>query len=228
MKLRECENFWVLGLFLGMVGLISALVLALVSQVTAPAIARSGERAKNAALKQLNLPEFDNVPAKETFEVPGADGVVVFMAVRRSGKLVGLAAEASTRSGYAGAVRELVGFDRDGKILAVLVTEEKETPGLGKNVCERKFKRTIFNFFKPVPAGLPPNEILDQFTGRRAGDKTDWRVTKDGGEFEFRTGATVTSRAVTGLAGEISKALAKNRRKIFAAFGESEKTEAAK
>ena len=228
MKLRECENFWVLGLFLGMVGLISALVLALVSEVTAPAIARSGERSKSAALKQLNLPEFDNAPTKETIRVPGADGGVVFMAVRRSGKLVGLAAEASTRSGYAGEVRELVGFDRDGRILAVLVTDEKETPGLGKNVCERKFKRTIFNFFKPVPAGLPPNEILDQFTGRRAGDKTDWRVVKDGGEFTFRTGATVTSRAVTALTGDIAGALAKHRGKIFAAFEAQPEAEAVK
>lgn len=219
MKLRECENFWMLGSFLGIVGLVSALVLALVSQVTAPAIARSGDRAKSAALKQLNLPEFDNVPTRETFRVPGADGEVVFMAVRRSGKLVGLAAESSTNSGYAGAIRELVGFDCDGRILAVLVTEEKETPGLGKNVCERKFPRTIFNFFKPTPSGLPPNAVLDQFTGRRAGDKTDWRVSKDGGDFAFRTGATVTSRAVTALTGDIAEAFAGHRGEIFAAFG---------
>ena len=220
MKLRECENFWVLGLFLGMVGLLSALALALVSQATAPAIARSAERAQGAALKKLGLPEFDNAPSKETYKVNSAEGEVVFMAVRKGGRLVGFAAEAETRSGYAGAIRELVGFDRGGKILAVLVTEEKETPGLGKNVCARKFKRTIFNFFKPVPPGLPPNEILDQFTGRVAGDKTDWRVRKDGGDFDFRTGATVTSRAVTHLAGNISKAFAKNRKAIFAAFGE--------
>ena len=31
MKLKECENFVVLGIFLGLVGLFSALVLALVS-----------------------------------------------------------------------------------------------------------------------------------------------------------------------------------------------------
>jgi len=228
MKLRECENFWVLGLFLGAVGLISAAVLALVSGVTAPAIARSAERAKSAALKRLNLPEFDNAPSKETYVVASADGDIVFMAVRRGGKLVGFAAEAETRSGYAGAIRELVGFDRNGRILAVLVTEEKETPGLGKNVCERKFKRTIFNLFKPVPPGLPPNAILDQFTGRVAGDKTDWRVKKDGGDFDFRTGATVTSRAVTQLAGTISGAFAKNRKAIFAAFGEQRKEEAAR
>ncbi len=221
MKLRECENYWVLGLFLGAVGLVSALALALVSEFTAPAIAQAGQRAKNAALLRLNLPEFDNVPAEEQYRVPGAADGVTFMAVRKGGKLVGFAAEAVTAAGYAGEIRELVGFDADGRILAVLVTEEKETPGLGKNVCERKFKRTVFNFLRPAPQGLPPNEILDQFTGRKAGDKTDWRLTRDGGEFTFRTGATVTSRAVTELAGDISRALADNRKQILAAFGEA-------
>ena len=53
MKLKECENFWILGAFLGAVGLVSALVLSLVSSLTAPAIARADQRAKSAALRQL-------------------------------------------------------------------------------------------------------------------------------------------------------------------------------
>jgi len=211
MKLRDCENFWVLGAFLGAVGLLSALVLALVSALTAPAIARADQRAKSAALRQL-IPDFDNDPARETLRIDG----VTFMAARRGGKLVGVAAEAETNSGYAGTIRELVGFAPDGRILAVLVTDEKETPGLGKNVCERKFKKTIFNFFRPAPRGLPPNPVLDQFTGRRAGDRVDWRVRKDGGDFEYRTGATVTSRAVTELTGRAAKVFAAHRARIMA------------
>ena len=218
MKLRECENFFVLGLFLGLTGLLSALVLALVSGATAPKIEQAKMRSKNAALRQL-MPEFDNDPFSEACVFDG----VSFMAVRKGGKLVGIAAEAETPDGYAGAIREIVGFDRDGKILAVLVTAEKETPGLGKVVCERKFKKTIFNFWKPQPKGLPPNEILDQFSGRSAGGKDDWRVTKDGGEFKFRTGATVTSRAVTGLTGKAAKTFAAHRREIFKRFKESAK-----
>ena len=218
MKLRECENFFVLGLFLGLTGLLSALVLALVSGATAPKIEQAKMRSKNAALRQL-MPEFDNDPFAEACAFDGVN----FMAVRKGGKLVGIAAEAETPDGYAGAVRELVGFDRDGRILAVLVTAEKETPGLGKNVCERKFKKTVFNFWKPLPPGLPPNEILDQFSGRRATDKIDWRVTKDGGEFKFRTGATVTSRAVTALTGKAAKTFAAKRREILKRFKESAK-----
>ena len=213
MKLKECENFWGLGLFLGAVGLLSALVLAVVSDVTGPAVAAAEKRTKSAALKQL-FSDFDNDPARERRECDG----VVFMAVRKGGHLVGIAAEAETANGYAGKIRELVGFTPDGRILAVLITEEKETPGLGKNVCERKFKKTIVNFLKPAPKGLPENEILDQFSGRKAGDRIDWRVKKDGGEFKYRTGATVTSRAVTEMTGKTAKTFAAHRAAILANF----------
>ena len=215
MKLKESENFVVLGLFLGAVGLLSALVLALVSDLTAPEIAKAELRSKSAALKQLKFPAFDNDPTGEKCSFDGVN----FMAVRQGGKLVGIAAEAETNNGYAGKIKQLVGFTPDGTILAVLITEEKETPGLGKNVCERKFKKTIANFMKPAPKGLPENEILDQFSGRKAGDRIDWRVNKDGGEFKFRTGATVTSRAVTEMTGKTAKTFAAHRAEILAKFG---------
>ena len=214
MKLRESENFVVLGVFLGVVGLLSALVLALVSDLTAPEIEKAELRAKSAALKQLKFPDFDNDPTGEKCAFDG----VTFMAVRRGGELVGIAAEAETSGGYAGKIRELVGFTPDGTILAVLITDEKETPGLGKNVCERKFKKTIVNFMKPAPKGLPENEILDQFSGKKAGDKINWRVKKDGGDFKFRTGATVTSRAVTEMTGKTAKTFAAHRAEILAKF----------
>ena len=218
MKLRECENFLVLGLFLGAVGLLSAVVLALVSDVTAPAIKKAELNAKSRALENLAFGGFDNKPTQEKCEFDG----VTFMAVRKGGKLVGIAAEAET-DGYAGKIRELVGFKPDGTITVVLITEEKETPGLGKEVCARKFQKTIRNFWKPTPKKLPPNEILDQFSGRRATGRIDWSVTRDGGEFKFRTGATVTSRAVTGLTGKAAKTFAGHRREILKQFGESAK-----
>jgi electron transport complex protein RnfG len=216
MKLKDCENFLVLGLFLGMVGLLSALVLGLISNLTAPEIAKAELRTKSAALKQLKLPEFDNDPTQERCEFDGVD----FMAVRKGGKLVGIAAEAETKEGYAGKIRELVGFLPDGTITSVLVTEENETPGLGKNVCERKFQKTIVNFMKAAPQGPPPNPILDQFSGRKAGDGTTWQLKKDGGDFDGKTGATVTSRAVTGMTGKAAETFAAHRSEIAEKFPE--------
>jgi len=220
MKLKECENFVVLGVFLGVVGLFSALVLALVSGVTAPAIEKADQRAKKEALEQLGLGEFDNDPTAEK-EKCKFDGVT-FMALRKGGKLVGIAAESETGGGYAGTIRELVGFEPDGTIRTVLITDEKETPGLGKNVCERRNKKTVANFWKPEDKKLPPNAILDQYSGRKAGDDTKWRLKKDGGDFDGKTGATVTSRAVAEMTGKTAETFAGHRAEILAKFGATE------
>ena len=224
MKLKDSENFVVLGLFLGAVGLVSALVLALVSGLTAPKIEEAKLRAKKDALEQLQFGKFDNDPTQEKCVIDG----VTFMALRKDGKLVGIASEAETK-GYAGTIKELVGFKPDGTITAVLITEEHETPGLGKVVCERKFQKTIKNFLKPAEKGLPPNPILDQFskkedkTARKAGDGTKWRLKKDGGDFDGRTGATVTSRAVTEITGKTVETFDKHRDEILKEFPEEKK-----
>ena len=225
MKLKDSENFVVLGLFLGAVGLVSALVLALVSGLTAPKIKAAELRAKKAALEQLQFGKFDNDPTQEICEIDG----VTFMALRKDGKLVGIAAEAETK-GYAGTIKELVGFKPDdGTITAVLITEEHETPGLGKVVCERKFRKTIFNFLKPTPKELPPNPILDQFSKkedkspRKAADGTKWRLKKDGGDFDGKTGATVTSRAVTEITGKTVETFEKHRTDLDKAFPKEKK-----
>ena len=59
MKLKDNENLVVLGVFLGITGVLSALILAVVSNLTARPIAEAKALRETAALKQI-LPEFDN------------------------------------------------------------------------------------------------------------------------------------------------------------------------
>ena len=199
MNLKNTENFWVLGLFLGITGLVSALLLALFSDLVAAPIAKAELENKNQALRQI-LPPFDNQPTEQTVERNG----ILFMGAYEKGKLVAVAAEASAR-GYAGPVRGLVGLDPDGKIRAMLITAQNETPGLGANVCQRQFRKTIFNLFDKRPEGLAPNPILDQFNGKVAEKGKNWRVKKDGGTIDYVTGATITSRTVTALADQVAQ-----------------------
>ena len=199
MNLKNTENLWVLGLFLGIVGLVSALLLAVFSDLVAAPIAAAELRNKNQALQQI-LPPFDNQPTEQTVERNG----ILFMGAYEKGKLVAVAAEASVR-GYAGAVRGLVGLDPDGTIRAVLITAQNETPGLGANVCQRQFRKTIFNLFDKRPEGLAPTPVLDQFRGKVAEKGKHWRVKKDGGEIDYVTGATITSRAVTELTDKVAQ-----------------------
>ncbi len=201
MKLRDQENIVVLGVFLGVVALIAALVLAIMSQLTAEPIREAAEKNRQQAFHRLLLPEFERVG--EAVSCDGFDFFPVFQAE----KIVGFVGQGRTRAGYGGAIEALVGFDRSGKITGVQILRHKETPGLGANVCERKFQRTIFNLGEPSPA-VPANRYLDQFNGKEVFSSGNWRISKDGGEFEYLTGATVTSRAITALVNEIATVFA--------------------
>ena len=211
-NLRENENMVVLGAFLGITALISALVLALVSQLTAKPIAEMQKKTMRLSLKQLALPDFDNAPDKDakTFRTP-AGWKAEIMPFRRKGQLKGYAVKTASPDGYGGPVEIMAGFTPEGRITAVLVTSHHETPGLGSKVCERKFHKTVFNVFKPAPAGLPPNPRLDQFNGKTVPAEADWKVRRDGGDFDFVTGATITSRAVLNAVSEAGKTLAAHK-----------------
>ena len=210
MKLKETENFIVLGGFLAVLGLISGVLLAVFADIAREPIAAAELRNTNRALKQI-LPAFDNQPSQNRIEIDG----IAFLGAVRDGKLVALAASGA-KKGYAAPIQALVGLDPDGKIRAVLITKQNETPGLGSNVCERKFKKTIFNLFAARPEGLAPNPFLDQFAGKSAQQGVTWKVKKDGGDIEYVTGATVSSRAVTALTDEITQCFLAHRGEIIA------------
>lgn len=210
MKIRDNENMLVLGGFLGVTAGISALVLALVFTVTREPIARAQQNMMRSSLNMLGLPEFDNAPDREMRNFTSPAGYpVALMPVRKKGALKAFVVKCASPKGYAGSVEITAGFTPEGKILAVLVTRQQETPGLGSQVCERKFRKTIFNFYKPLPPGLPPNRVLDQFKGKSVSADAQWKVKRDGGAFEFVTGATITSRAVLDAVEQAGKSLLK-------------------
>ncbi len=218
MKIRDNENLVVLGIFLALVSLLSALVLAVVSDVTSQPISAARKAREAQALRQI-LPEFDNdINAKTVYLKSPAKWRVQVRAARKDGKLVGYAAEAVNPAGYAGAVKILAGINPDGTIRAILVTEQHETPGLGAELCKRQFSKTIFNLTEPTPAGLAPNKYLDQFNGKKVPAK-GWIITKDGGDALYHTGATVTSRAIAKSASEIALTFKKGRKQLSKAFG---------
>jgi len=89
----------------------------------------------------------------------------------------GVAIETSA-DGFGGTIRLMVGFDPEGHILGYEVLEQQETPGLGTHIVE---------WFKN--ADKPAQNII----GREA--KGQFRVSKDGGDVDAITAATISSRA---------------------------------
>jgi electron transport complex protein RnfG len=105
--------------------------------------------------------------------------VEVFVATRIGQPVAALFTSIAPR-GYNGPIELLVGVAKDGTVTAVRVTQHRETPGLGDAI-----ERDRSNW-------------IEGFTGRRldAPVLANWRVCKDGGEFDAITGATVTPRAI--------------------------------
>ena len=78
-----------------------------------------------------------------------------------------------TPSGFGGNLDVMVGVDNDGVCTGVSIVSHAETSGLGANATKEAWRA--------------------QFIGKSG----TLAVTKDGGEIEALTGATITSRAVT-------------------------------
>lgn len=80
--------------------------------------------------------------------------------------------------GFGGVIRMMVGFDAEGNILGYEILEHQETPGLGSHI-EHWFKNE----------NKPGQNII----GRKANGQ--FSVSKDGGDVDAITAATISSRA---------------------------------
>lgn len=155
---------------------IAALSLGSVYNATKEPIALAKKQKQEQAIKMV-VPEFDNNPTQEVVTVTTADGLElkVFPA-KKGGSLVGAAVEALTTKGFGGEVKIMVGFDAEGQIVDYSVLEHKETPGLGTKM-EPWFR---------VGSG--------DVRGKNPGT-SNLTVSKDGGDIDAITAATISSRA---------------------------------
>ncbi len=146
-----------------------------VNEVTkAPREKASAE--KKAASLRLAIPEFDNDPLSESYEIPAGEAILTCYPGKKGGELVGTAVETFSDKGYGGPVRVLAGFLPDGTIYDTVVLEQKETPGLGDKM------------------GRSKSDFSLQFKMK---DPASFRlfVKKDGGDVDAITAATISSRA---------------------------------
>lgn len=91
-----------------------------------------------------------------------------------------LAIEAIAPDGYNGTIKIIIGIKQDGTITGTRVLNHQETPGLGDKI------------------DLRITDWILGFTGKKVTESnlSDWKVRKDGGQFDQFTGATITPRAV--------------------------------
>ena len=209
---KNSTNMFYLGLVLCLVCAAAAGIMGSAAALTKEPIAKAKRMKVADGLRQV-LPAFDNDPMQDARKI----GDVQFYHAVKDGKTVGYAAETRVSSGYGGKIEALISFHPDGTIRTFIITGHSETPGLGSNAADRVRKKTLAGLIRgeKTPPGLPPNRILDQYAGhsKSARDpwKQPWKLKKDGGDADYITGATISSRAVNELAWKAVSAFEKYR-----------------
>lgn len=156
-----------LALTLLLICAVVALALAGVNAITKDRIAAIKEANTQAAVQAV-LPGGGN-------EIAFSDDTGLVKTVYASD--AGYAVEV-TPAGFGDTVDLMVGVSKDGKVLGISVIEHAETAGLGA-------------------VAAAENSAGEAFRGQFVGMSGTLAVTKDGGQVDAITGATITSRAVT-------------------------------
>ncbi len=175
---------------LGVITLVASATLGFVYELTKEPIALAKLKKLNNAIKMVT-PEFDNQPGEEKYELANGDDEKLICYPARTGQeLVGTAIRTYSDLGFTRRIYIMVGFDKAGKIINTSVLDHAETPGLGDKMDKKKSDWSKqFNEKDPKTFKL--------------------QVTKDGGNVDAITAATISSRAFTDAVDRAYKAYMK-------------------
>jgi electron transport complex protein RnfG len=156
---------------------IAAALLGHVNAITVEPIAKADADAKAESMQAVCT---DAKSFGDTVETGDDEGVTDYTpALDENGEVIGYAISVTT-NGFSAGLKLMYGIDTEGTIIGLSVVDcSNETPGLGANAPKQDF-------------GI---------IGQQGGDLA---VTKDGGNVNAITGATITSRAVTNAANTAS------------------------
>jgi len=197
-------------IFAGVLGLICALVLAGVSQLTAP-YRQANERAEEVRnyLSALGVPGWQGVSSSELLKVfeqnirvdqQGKRTVYEYIPSSLSQAKPIAVAVPFSGTGLWGPIRGVLALEPDfTTIRGIRFFDQQETPGLGGEIGAKWFQ--------------------DQFVGKRivsAGGDPGFRITKPGGSTQINsvdgiTGATMTSERVQVILDNLAKELLKEK-----------------
>lgn len=171
-----------LGVILMLIAGCAAGALAVVNSFTEPLIQKQQEDALQNSLSEvlpgsgsavfiLNDELKNQIPA----EIQDLFGDIYVAKSSADGGATGLVVTVLP-TGYANTIMLLVGMDSTGSLTGVRIISQGETPQVGSKITEPEFY------------------AQEAFTGQTVSN--DLKVTKDGGNVDAVTGATVSSRAV--------------------------------
>jgi Na+-translocating ferredoxin:NAD+ oxidoreductase subunit G len=186
-------------------------LMAATYQATKPLLDASAQAEKLKLINEVLPPtSYDNDLLADAIDLPpvralGLDDASKLYRARKNGQPVALVLEAAAPDGYSGRINLVLAVTSEGRLSAVRVTAHRETPGLGDYIDPKKDKNKA-------------NPWIAQFNnlGNELVNEGRWKVKKDGGQFAYHTGATISARAVTNASGKAMVWAAEQREKLFA------------
>ena len=174
------------GVILGIFALVSTGLIVVTHFLTKDKIAKELELALVRQLTQLVPAEsYDNQVYDDCLIISDANLLGSLepqkaYRMRTSGQPHAVMITSIAPDGYSGNISIALATNSKGKVYGVNILNHQETPGLGDKI-ERNKSDWLLQF---------DNLSLDRFSEKQ------WQVTKDGGDFDSLTGATITSRAI--------------------------------
>ena len=172
------SNFTNMVLVLFLITFIASSAVGYVHELTSGPIKAAKEQKQTKAIKDVIPIAFNNNPAQDMIkaQINDKESFECYPA-KKDNKLVGVAIKCNTMKGYGGEISIMVGFSMEGKITGYTVLKYQETPGLGAKMN---------NWFQKTGKGnvLGMNPTTESM-----------KVTKDGGQVDAITAATISSRA---------------------------------
>jgi electron transport complex protein RnfG len=197
---------WSAGLILAVIAAVCTSLVALTYSGTKDRIVANEQAWLEQSLKPaLAGVEYDNNLIETTLtialphELPGNEPVLVYRALFNNEPVAALFV-VTALDGFSGSIKLLIGIEAEGTATAVRVLKHHETPGLGDFIDSTK------------------SDWIDQFEDRSLSDpdRLLWALSRDGGEFDQVTGASITSRAVLKAIKETLIYFEANRESVFA------------
>ncbi len=198
------------GFLLALFAAVGTAAVSFVYDNASPRIAAAQKTQLLGTLHQFVPPEtHDNDMFTDTLEVHdrellGSSEAITVYRARKGGAPVAVVLTAVAPDGYSGDIKLLIGINYDGSIAGVRVISHKETPGLGDRIEAER------------------SPWIDGFAGRSLQNPTEeqWKVKKDGGQFDQFTGATITPRAVVKAVANTLRYYQMHRDELFAPAAE--------
>jgi electron transport complex protein RnfG len=185
---------------------IGTAILAITYNQTHDRIAQSELAEKLKLISQL-VPQtaFDNDIVHDTLDITpdpllGTESPTLAYRARSKGQPVAVVLESIAPDGYSGKINLIIAIQPDGTVGGVRVVAHKETPGLGDYI------------------DIAHGNWIKGFDGKSlvAGKDGDWKVKKDGGQFDYMAGATITPRAVVKAVHKALQYYEKHKTVLFA------------